>query len=271
MDLLPIGPAIADVRAPQYGVQDLVQEVALNALKELAVSLALTGIACFFIATPAGIALTLATSAGFTLFNALLKAAQLYLEHSAKNDPSLEQFYNFISPVFTLARGIVFAFASFSFATLIHEGGHFLAIKFFSPDINPTVEIFPDGGGVTTWRGTISNQSARAVISFAGAGAAIAVSLIALIAAHKAKDSHPRLSGHLNGWAAANILHSSLYALDAWTTPVNALRGHDFVALANYGLNPLALAIGMIAVPLLIKGAMMVADHYRQRSLPLQV
>lgn len=260
---LPIAPAAVDVNAPQHDVQNLVKEVALNTLKELAVALALTGIACFFIATPAGIAITLANAAGLVLFNALLKAAQVYLEHAAKNDPELQQFYNFISPIITLARGMVFAFAAFSFATLIHEGGHFLAIKYFFPQISPTVEIFPDGGGVTTWIGSITNQSARAAISFAGSGAAIAVGIAALIAAHKLDKSHPQLAGYLNGWAATNTLHSAFYALDAWLNPASALQGHDFVKLASLGWDPLALAIAMIAVPLLIKGAMAAADHFK--------
>jgi hypothetical protein len=253
----------------------LVKNVAIESLQEFAVSLALTGITCFFVATPGGIAILLATTVTIVAINALIRSGAAYcayryeqLDQLHSEDAEQEkEAYRFVIKAAEYLCPLSFSILdSTTRDVLIHEGGHALAATLLFKGANPSITINPLEGGVTRYyqRGLTSlgemlgTQKADFIISAAGTAASLGYSLLNIILADRLAESHPQLSKYLLVMGITSILNSIIYAASALFT---AFPGHDFAALWRGGLHPVASIAMMVLLPLIVKGILFAIDY----------
>ncbi|WP_068469611.1 hypothetical protein [Candidatus Protochlamydia phocaeensis] len=262
-------------------IKSIITTIALNSLKELAISLAITGVTCLFVATPAIPTLIIvavsivALNTIFRTFSGLLT----YQLHQLNQSPSAQEeeresvkmgikFCQFMCPItFSILD-------STNRDVLIHEAGHALAAAAVYQKARPTIEIFPLEGGVTRFFITpltklgnfLGEKNARLFVTAAGPGAAILAAATHIGLAHYLKDSHPELSHYFLCTAITSVFQHVTYALSAlWMAKPSI--GHDFVHLWQVGnIHPIVAAITMVAIPLVVKGALFAIEHYRSKK-----
>lgn len=214
-------------------------EVALRALTELAISLALAAVCAPFTATP------LILWQGFAcqwLMNTALRIA-LVLSHR----PPANWITAFNTGVGSL----------FNPQILTHELGHFLAYEALLDKSAPTICLDPYRGGCT--KIVLSQPSLlghrvgahRIQTIGAAAGPLLSLTLSAVQLKIGLKNLHrsPELARVLICSALINFLYHAYYALSAlWTHP--QCLCHDFVMLQTAGLHPLFAATLVLAIPL---------------------
>ncbi len=256
----------------------IIKQIAIATLKELIISLAFTGAACLFVATPA-IPTLLATTIAVIAMNILIRTltgALVYDMHRMKKQglaPSKElqachDLLQYLCPIsFTILD-------TTTRAVLIHEGGHALAASLLYQNARPTIEIFPLKGGVTTyWPRMLSNlglyfgsKKADLIISAAGPAAGILTATIDLGLAHCVRKKHPELHRYLVCTAAMNIFQHSIYALSAFFE-TNPFSGHDFFHLwKGGGIHPIVSVISMVALPLILRATLFGIDYCRHKG-----
>lgn len=226
---------------------EIIQKIALQTLKELAVTVGAGLIICLFTATPMGI-LLVGVSAGIQC------AVSLFFKiRTAASDKKMESQANF-------ATASCFAIGtSTNISMLIHETGHALAATAIYRNACPRVEILPFTRGITRFNtGELSRlgqkMGAKRAIGFvtaAGPLFSLSVSLIALAASFFLDKSHPKTAFFLQISAISDFATHFFYALSAlWTPPT--LLSHDFIRLSLLGIHPLAAATFIIAVPIFL-------------------
>jgi len=261
--------------------RQLIKQVALRSLAELAVSCVLFGVTAAFVATPVGILTLAAGAATIFVINTVVRSALAKLTYDvykleqdqtkdtqdkAKDIKKVMKYLNYITPT-------NFALLSVGTSdTLIHEGGHALASKLLFRDSHPRVEINPFKGGVT-YHSTaqlsklgefFGYSNSRLIVSGAGSALSVFGSCLNLIAAHKLRKKNPEISRYLTAMAVMNITQNCFYALSAlWEA--NPSGGHDFVRLALGGVHPVAAVVSMVALPLLFKGSLIAYDLIKEK------
>ncbi len=266
----------------------LCKTVALYALKELVVGLILAIPTAFFIATPASMALLFVGLAVTVIFNAAVRGHTRYYEYKLfvaqrqgfrDRDPNeitrlserhadAQRLENFICPT-------AFVFSSYLTGpgTLIHEGGHAIASHMVYK--NPVPNISVDSGGgktsfftneLTSFGNNLGKEGSSMFVSAAGAGIWVLISAGAMFMSHKWRKTHPELSRYLLMTVIISIFHHVVYAISALTASMQD-KSHDFVNLWLGGVHPLVSVICMIAIPLLVKGGMILYDRYKARHV----
>jgi len=216
-------------------------EVALRALTELAISLALAAVCAAFTATPIILWQALAVQ---WLANTALRIALAISQRPLAN--------------WTTALNIAIG-SLFNPQILTHEAGHFLAYQALLDKSNPTICLDSFAGGFT--KILVSKPSAlghkvgahriQAIGAAAGPALSLASSAVQLKIGLKIYGRSPELARVLICASLINFLYHAQYALSAlWTNPRNLC--HDFVMLSTIGLHPLLATIAILAIPLLI-------------------
>lgn len=268
----------------------LCKEVALAALKELIFSCACAAVTAFFVAGPLAIALLFVASVITVIVNAGFRAAPRYYQYQIFKDgyktrnrtqEDEEQLANYkmklASATYIANWFCPGALATTEYlkgtGTLIHETGHYLAVKALYEKGNPTMSVVPFGDGVTKYKISplsglgkcIGASGADNIVAGAGAGVVVLLSAIAIGVAHKYKKKNVYLSRSLLVGAITAIAHHVFYALSALGEVITKKTGHDFIRLWAGGVHPIISVIAIIAIPLIVKGSMMLYDYCKNR------
>lgn len=265
---------------------ELIKQVVQTNLKAFTAALAMTGVTCFFVATPAipsffisVISMIVLSTLLHSIENGItyhfeclrmrgenplnvrnvLQNIKIFLLHNVCSD---SRFF----------RHILFArIYDSTLGILIHELGHaIVGTLLLKPEKWPKINIYPFGGGVTEF--LLEGEwevSKRAFFTMVAAGPAFAIlnATAILGIAHAIKDTHPDLHSYLVNTAIMRIATHVIYALSALIIPgtTNFLEtGHDFFILwKGAKIHPLASAATMIAVPLLFQCALWKISAYR--------
>lgn len=238
---------------------DLIKQVAKKTLIEAVVLGAIVGITSAFV-LPGMVYIMIVATAIVLTINVLVRLGIAELTYRQRHNPT-EAKKNIIKALNWIAPCSFSVVASGTIGTVVHETGHKVAAELFYKNPNPRITVIPFNGGFTqyTLRG-FSNLGAKLgftttdiLTTAAGSIAAVGVSTGLLIAGFATETSYPELSKYFIVSAIISIAEHIFYALSAlWTSPVQL--GHDFVALSLYGISPVACAVTMGAIPLVVKG-----------------
>lgn len=261
----------------------LIKEVAKKSLIELAISLAFSGIACFFVATPMGMATLLICAVTAAALNAIFRsvgACCKYRIFQLKNDPSEEaqkekayyqkilKFFQYIAPL--TFSGLV---DTNTRDLLIHEGGHALAANILIKNPNTHITVYPLKGGQTSYRmGALSKigeffgrAKSKLIIAAAGPALAVVTATIGFGTSLAISKSNPELSRYMKVAAITSIANHVLYALSALWTSVTQ-KGHDFIQLWAGGIHPIVSAISIIALPIIVGIGFFIHDKIKENK-----
>ncbi len=261
----------------------LIKEIAKKSLIELAVSLAFAGIACLFVATPVGMATLLISAVAAVAINILLRSANAYcryrfsqLEH-VNTSIALEKkqllqtginILNYLAPV-TFSSLV----DSQTRALIVHEGGHALAAGLLVKNPRFQININPFNGAQISYRlGALTKlgeffgrANTKLIVAGAGPALAVATATIGYGASLVLNKSNPELSRYLNMIAVDVLVAHVLYALSAlWTSTTQ--KSHDFIQLMAGGVHPVAAAISIIALPLIVRIGFFVYDKVKAKA-----
>lgn len=264
---------------------ELVTAVAYATLKEFVVSMAFTAISLFFVASAASGALLITGAFLIVIFNAAVRGIAAKAKYEAfllKDLPAgdsvrldAEKFAARMETAVDHICPITFATIDSNTRDLVtHEAGHALATYAVYKNPMPSITIqatqpFSAGGVTRFYPGQltgfgekIGRTNASSLVAAAGPAMSLTFSCVNLVVAHKIKDSHPRLSLYFLAAAITSIAQHVLYALSAlWMTGGDL--GHDFIRLWAGGVHPIISAITLIAIPLLVKGALLLYDYHK--------
>lgn len=239
--------------------KDLIKTVALRSLTEFVITLAIGIAVASFIASPPTAILFLSLLATQFIVNTLFRIVGAYSLHKCHQNKTNREIYSplvlasDVVPVatFTLISGT-------NLQTLIHESGHALAAKaLFQTD--PKIDIVPFKGGMTQFSPSkltalgkkIGKIGAAIIVTALGAGFSLFISSILLTLGLALRKKHETLSNYLIAYGTLDFVSHIVYAISAYSTSPQNLS-HDFVHLAKYGHPPIAAALGLATVPLLI-------------------
>jgi hypothetical protein len=260
----------------------MIKKIAASSFKELSVSFILTGLTCFFVASPA-IPTLLITTIGILALNLFMRSMTGYLTYKlerAKREPSDKEdveslqfahsFLQYLCPI---------SFTILDITTrdvLVHESGHALTAMALYQNARPTIEVFPLEGGVTRYSAGpltklgefFGRKISGVIVSGAGAAFSILFATVNIGLAHHFKQDHPELHRYLLCAAISSIAQHVFYALSAlWEKRPSS--GHDFVKLWRVGgIHPVISVICMVALPLIVKTTLFTIEHCR--SLPVE-
>ncbi len=254
----------------------LIWKVASTCLGELVVASLAAGTACCFMATTAiptvmmSLITVIALTTLFHCTEALLDyslCCDILRDGNLDNTSFLLLKCNAILDLHHLRAWFFAVSNGYTHGTLIHEMGHAFMVRLLFKNENPIIELFPEGGGVTTFYGTALSRvgqwlgEKRALMAVTAAGAAFATleATVLLAFAHKVKDTHPELRLHLVYMAIARVINHVFYALSALslTSLDPKSEGHDFFMLwKGAGIHPIAAAVTMVAIPLIAQYAL---------------
>lgn len=232
----------------------VINKIAWEVFFECLATFAVAAIACAFAATPAALGFILGAAVIQVILNIALRTL----------GTSIENREDGISNMLSWGTAFNFSWGTGIYKqTIIHELGHALGALAMYRNARPKITLLPFFGGNThffpqhlsTWGRKLGAERALAVVTAAGPGLTLLASSLELSAGILNFDKHPKLSRYLIVMAAFDFFWHANYAISALTAPPHILS-HDFVRLRLYGFNPVAAAIGIIAIPLLIAGGL---------------
>lgn len=260
----------------------LIKEVVLSTIKELLISLTLSGVCCLFVAAPAIPGLIIFT-VSVVAFNLLVRsiaareAYQLYLVKQKKQKPSEIKRREDVLGLLNLITSYDFSILhTLTSNVLIHEAGHAVAALAVYQNPDPKISVFPFTGGETSYQYSplsslgkyLGISTSKALVSAAGTGFGVILGAALIGISHSLKKEHPRLSLYLLCSGIMSVAQHVLYALSAlWEA--SPIAGHDFVSLWKYGIHPLISVICIIALPVFIKLALCGIDRLKQKFTPV--
>jgi hypothetical protein len=239
--------------------RNAITTIAIECLKELALSLTLSaGIACF-VPSPAGIGLVAGALLIQTIASLFFHSLNEYVEGSSFCDWAL-------GANFALLIGL-------NVQTLIHELGHVLAALALYKRASPTILIDPFSGGLTQFYKTsltsfgqkIGPAGATCLVILSGPGFALLISSALLLIGLAMKEKYPRFSKYLISWSLLDFFNHAHYAYSAHWTAQTKLN-HDFIHLSVFGLNPTVASVAIVAIPV-----MMIVGMYWVESQPQEM
>jgi len=224
-----------------------IARIALLTLAEFAASIALTSICIPFIAT---------WTASIEILTICLPLAGInfIIRIAANNSRDCKQ--KLLAEACCCSN--FYHYSAIHAMTLIHETGHFCAVKLLTQSI-PRIGITPFTEGWTkwslrklTWAGIqLGYRRSVFVILSAGTTFALTAAAITLITGLALYQSHSQTGFKLLNIGIYPFFHHAHYALSALWTPRSELR-HDFVWLQTFGIHPLAASIAILSIPILI-------------------
>lgn len=279
---------------------ELIKQVAMATLKELVVSLVFATVTAFFIVTPMSIALLFVSIAIMGIFNTVVRAVPAYTEHlrneqvkelrglkqtrvrTANTQTQINDLTLKIEQLEAHRKDRVYLASFFCPATfalidyqargiVTHEAGHTLAALALYRNPRPTLTVTPYQGGLTSYfpqhlstlGQKVGEKAANLIVTGAGAGISLIFSTIALAFSRKYRESHPEASRYLLATAITNIAAHIFYALSAFWTSKKDLA-HDFISLWAGGIHPIVSIIAMVAIPLIVRGGMLLYDQLKK-------
>lgn len=230
----------------------LIKQVALQALKQFAVSLIFISVSTFFASSISVVLTMTAVAALSALVTAAIEAMLLF--KSVPSD-SKEAFAGH------MGSGLLFSSLvdSCTRDPLVHEYSHLLAVNALFKDARPTITLgfsprctfFASARHLTKWGRYLGYNRSLAVISAAGPLGSTLTSCTLIALAHRLPVTSIRLKCHLYAMAIQSVANHVLYALSAFWN-VGQLS-HDFVAIwFRAGIHPLVSACFLLALPLLV-------------------
>lgn len=241
-----------------------IKKIALDSLKELAISLCFTSVTCLFVATSA-IPTMLAIAVGTVALNTILRFSRFYMEVKLCHKPLNPESQELIISALFLKRLVPFIlFSLLDLATrqlLTHEAGHGFAALALFQNAKPSIEILPFSGVTKMSLQALSplgtffgRRNSELLVSAAGPLAGTLLTMCDLSVAHVVKDSNPELNTQLKMNAILNIVSHAFYAISAFW---DRQSGHDFVHLWKIGqIHPIASVVCIIAIPILFQGCL---------------
>ena len=241
-----------------------VEQIAIRALSELAIALTLTAICIPFVATWAIAVKMIAACLGMAVLNTLVQVAAKSLTGKERN--SLPESF---------CAANFYRFGASNAITLIHETGHFCAAKTLFKGAFQ-IRIIPFAGGWTKWSTRyitpiglrLGLRTSIFLITVAGTALALLTASVILIAGIALRHSYPKASPYLAAIGAIPFFQHADYALSAlWSPPHNL--GHDFVRLKTYGIHPVAAAVTILSIPvILVWGTILSCNSQKKFKIP---
>ena len=220
--------------------KEIIRQVALKSLAEFSIACALFAL-CAPFAAPGGVS---ALAIGLMIQTAISIPLRIWT-YTRRAPLDIQKCQSLLAWNFTLL-------SSSNIITLIHELGHFTAIKRCIPNAAARIILRPFQGGVTIFAKPIFlAKTSYAFIVGAGPVAAVAFAALILIAALSIHTRHPEIGNTCLTTAVFGFVSHAAYALDALRIGP-FVRGHDFSILWGMGIHPLAAAVAIIAIPILI-------------------
>jgi len=219
-------------------------EVALRALRELALSVSLGAVCCLFTAMPlilwGGIALQWMT-------NTALRIALVAMGYPPDN---------WVTAAITALGSLL------NPQILLHELGHALAASRLLEKCHPTIKLFPYIGGSTLFKvsrptplgKTLGETNIRPLIAGAGPLLSLSFSVVQWLFAAQLFSHAPELRRMLTMASLINFAFHALYAMSAIAAPAQYLE-NDFVVLKLAGFSPIIATIALLAIPLMLLNA----------------
>lgn len=249
---------------------EIVKKIALACLKDLAVCLLLGSTVALFVPSSIGNGF-LAAAAIQMLWGIVFHTARILAVEQAAQKGKHAERYEQLSSFCEYVTGANFAvFSGFNTQLLVHETGHALAASLVYRTPPLQIEIYPFSGGITRyfkhltpWGKTLGAPAALAFVIASGPCFTLLLSTVVFTIGLKIKEAYPQLGKYLICYGVLDFLITANYALSAvWTDPYNLI--HDFVHLSIFGVNPVTVTVGVIAIPLLIAAGM----HFCKKSSP---
>jgi hypothetical protein len=238
-----------------FGIRQLVEDVAKRCFIELAVSLAIGAVAAAFTASLLHASLIFAAIAVQTVSNAAFRTLEALV---LKMPPSKET--EWIKSACPYLCTTFFAYlTAFNAQILFHEAGHRAAAIQMFRNANPETTLMPCLGGstqfstadLTTLGQSLGKSKAMLIVTLMGPLSSLLISGVALAVGYAIRNKFPELGRYLIGVGRGDFYAHSFYALSALSASPGP-KGHDFLRLRTYGLHPLAAATAILAVPLLL-------------------
>lgn len=252
----------------------IIKNIAVQALTELAISLAIGLVVCAFTAS-FGAVFVLTGVAIQVIFNIFIRSVGVFAAQKALEEgPDRETYLRVAKVAFAIAPWNFAVFTAMHGQTLIHEAGHALMASAVYKNANSQIQIFPFIGGSTSFNPSELSAFGKKwgasrslmLVTAAGPLLSLAVSSISLASSFFIKDKHPRVAKYMQAAAIQDFATHATYAFSALYTSKTKLS-HDFVRLATYGIHPLAATAAIIAVPILIAlGAHAIKEKLEERE-----
>jgi len=233
----------------------IIRDVAKRCLVELGVSLAIGAVSFFFTASLLHGALLFAAIAVQTICNAALRYARALAEREPQSEESRK-----IAAACAYLCPTTFAYlTAVNAQSLIHESGHAAAASLLFKEANPQITLTPCLGGLTRYSAThlsalgqkVGRSKTLLLVTLMGPVSTLFVSAVAMAVGLAIGGKFPELGTYLEGVGRGNFYAHAFYAVTALlSSPPSS--AHDFVRLGSYGIHPLAAAIAILAVPILI-------------------
>ncbi len=252
---------------------DIVQEIALKVLKELALSIVFGSIVSLFVVSASGTTFLISAVVVQLAVSTFFHSLGAFATYQALDKDPHQGFYQNIAYACEWIAGLNFAvLTGFNTQTVVHESGHALASLLLYKNPRPNIAVYPFAGGITEfyktkltpWGQKLGSAASTCFVVASGPGLALLVSSAIWAIGMALLDKYPQFGKYLISWAAIDFLHHAAYAYSALgAKPWNLT--HDFVHLAIFGLNPVAASIGILAIPVLITLGMM---NFRKTEPP---
>jgi len=270
-----ITPALAAANPPLLErpgfLNAIKKDFIYTTLKELGVVLAYTAILTPVMFPATSIVATLILGVGVVAINTIFRAFAAY---RASQLPEADERVQGnikadIEAADTLSAWSFGAFDTMTRDTLFHELGHATTASIVYQGASPTVRVFANGGGVTSYYASqlttfgkiLGEKGSAALVAGAGAGVSVAVAYGSIIYHHYNSGNNPRLAKYTLMSAIQSIVHVAMYAISALYMDPKKNPGHDFIALHTItGIHPLFWAFFAIAGAVILKTVLIAGD-----------
>lgn len=240
-------------------IRDVVQTIAIKCFKEFAASVALGAVVCFFVAPP-GIMLVMSSAVVQFVVSAIFHSLGAYSSHKSSQGGTTKNYYDWAVSICEWLTGTNYAILTgYNVQNLIHESGHALASFLIYKRPQPLIEIYPFVGGLTQfYKTSLSNfgkqigpAASTCLVVASGPSLTLLISSALLAIGIAIKEKYPEFGKYLITWSILDFFCHAQYAYSALRAePWNL--AHDFVHLSIFGLHPVAAAVGIAVIPILI-------------------
>jgi hypothetical protein len=263
MSLIPVSSfhPITLPMAPKAIKKELITQVAILSLKEVASFFVLVGITSIFMIS--SITPLILTSAILFSINLFARSRAAFFAYEYYQSPSEERKQELTKQINQLEEYCASDFSFLDLQTrepLCQEIGHFGAARILYKNANPQMYIFPFKGRFTLFSSDtlsfvgkkLGQTAAQVAVIGSGSLLALSLSLVYFVLSYKYRDKYPRLSIYGNQIALFGLFTQVKDALEAMTRFVKP--GNDFTFLWTHGkMHPIISVITLLAAPILIK------------------
>jgi Peptidase M50B-like len=146
--------------------------------------------------------------------------------------------------------------------TVVHEHGHYLAIKSVDFNSEPNISLFANFSGDIAYDSNPAMKMNKALIASGGPVADVLAASVLIAAGHYQK-AKTNLGLFFNMQSILTIFQALSYANSSFSNP--AKSSHDYAVMWKKGdIHPYLSMIGIVALPLLTKGGLMLYDRYAE-------